>query len=280
VKSIQLIFYDLVKTLKVQYLCLLIIIIWLGGCSASQPVNTPFSFVFIADTSPANPFVTESEFLSKAYNAISKEGINYIFHGGNSAYGGLSLQGIRDYDLSRHYKANIGYLKSSGLYFYTVPGPRDLHDNKLKVFQRFSSPSLYKSFNYGKLHIVMLTLFKGMGMELYKEQLAWLKRDLKSSGYGSTIFVSYEAPKFKNKKNGEILFKGVLKNAQKCTSAVYIFASGVKAEKKHVAGVSEISLPCGGFCLKSYNYRRTTTYYVVDCKGTDCKYRPVNIHSK
>jgi len=254
--------------------------IWLGGCSASQPVNTPFSFVFMADTAPSNPFDIEAEFLKKAYSSIHKEGINYLFHGGNSAYGGLSLQGIRIYDLQRHFSANKSYMKSLGIYGYIVPGPMDLHNNKLKVFQRFSSPSLYQSFNYGPLHVVMLTLFKDMEESLYKKQLLWLKEDLKSSGFASTLFVSYDAPDIKSKKKGRIFFKEVLRQAEKCASAIFISAAAPIAEKKHQGQLRSLSLPCGGFFPKGYYYRKQTTYYVVDCKGTDCKYRPVNIHSK
>jgi 3',5'-cyclic AMP phosphodiesterase CpdA len=141
----------------------------------SENRTEEFEIYVFGDTQVSGP--DEINYLMKCISSIDREKPLFVITEGDNVYNTLNL-----------YPEYLKAMSTMNLPIYYVPGNHDLNfeskndEFSLNTFNDLVSPSYY-SFNYGKIHFVVLDdVFwdgKSYHGEFGEKQLNWLKNDLK-----------------------------------------------------------------------------------------------------
>lgn len=173
-----------------------------AGCAApQQKPGHGIKFVVMGNTSPASPFTGYPEKLEFVFQTINQENPMMVMHTGNIIQGGSEWMGVTRKDIDRQYEKFIEQKKTLRPIIHILAGEKDLYNNSLDLFKKYSGERLYYSFNYGNIHFILLHVLS-RDHRIDRDQMKWLKRDLETNRYAAAIFVFTHYPVLSSPQSG------------------------------------------------------------------------------
>ncbi|HON78476.1 MAG TPA: metallophosphoesterase [Spirochaetota bacterium] len=183
------------------------------SCS-SMPKGDPgtFRFIITGNTYAESPFKGRNMRVSPTIRAINRDNPVFVVHIGDMIFGGHDWMGIKRLDITRQFRdfhENITCLRPL---LFTVKGEMDLLDGSDEFYRKYTQRTSRYSFNYGALHCIVLDSCNGDDPGINKEQLTWLKKDIRRYKQAPGILVFLHHPVFTNDSNADPDF--TLKNPE------------------------------------------------------------------
>ena len=239
--------------------------------ACSRQIGGPYpnriKFVLTGNTHPASPFIGFTKKLPKLIQFINKDNPALTIHTGNNVHGGNDWMGVNNNDLVRQFKIYDTKISQLSSPLFVTIGEKDLFNQSQALFKKFTKRDVVYSINYGTVHFAFVGLIRTKSKSI-KQQIEWLKKDLRKNHESKAIFIVTHMPVFtkhwpKLSNKNAALFHKTIKNHQ--VKAVFS-GNHKRYSKKIVDSINYITVGCGGF-TKEEHYRSYYQYYIVNYDG-------------
>ncbi|HOT45731.1 MAG TPA: metallophosphoesterase [Spirochaetota bacterium] len=267
--------YRITRTIRALLAALLVA----AGCAApQQKPGHEIKFVVLGNTSPASPFTGYAEKLEFVFQAINQENPMMVIHTGNIIQGGTEWMGVTRNDIDRQYETFLGQKKLLRPLIHILAGEKDLYNNSLELFTRYTGERLYYSFNYGNIHFILLHVLS-RDHRIDRDQIKWLKRDLETNRYAAAIFVFTHYPVLSSPqsgirhKDGDELHRLFVQYPVKA-----VISGSVKNTYEYDKdGIRYAAAGCYGYNYEDWHWSYTQ-YYVAAYDGTKLNLKGVRVN--
>ncbi|MCP4137918.1 MAG: hypothetical protein GY754_43550 [bacterium] len=263
--------------LKFTYITLISLFFFsCSGSTRSEPV--PLRFIIFGNTNPASPFTGNAENLPRVISYINMENPALVIHSGNIIHGGYEWMGIKEADLVRQYKNFNSKTALLTPTLYTIAGEKDLFNDSIDLYKKYTGKYPNYSFNYSNNHLVVLSAGKKTKNLTSEYDIQWLKNDLERHKDSSAIFVFTHHPLFyysRQKLRGpkaEELHQLFRKYPVKA-----VFSGSVPGYHEiSKDSIRYIIAGCGGY-TKEEKYLTRTQYYIITFNGKTLRISPKSV---
>jgi acid phosphatase type 7 len=243
----------------------------------------PLRFAVIGNTYPESPFQVTGERLRDIVKEINKDNPVFIIHIGDMIFGGRDSVGIKRDDIDRQFSRFFRCASALGPAMYTVIGDKDLFNGSSEMHARYSKCRPYYSFNYGRLHFIILNSTDKTPGEIGSEQFGWLAGDLTAYKDSPAIIVFIHHPVIVPKKAGLSSEQHICKDPDRLHKILekYPVKAVISGElsafyQERKGGIDYFILGCGGY-NESDRYKNYINYYIIDYISGDIKITPQKI---
>lgn len=241
------------------------------GCSSGMK-RSPNSlrFALTGNTYPVSPFKLPSEKIRSVFNAINQDNPVFLVHLGDIIFGGHDWMGMSTDEFTRQFNQFSRYASVLKSILYTVRGEKDFFNDSPELYYKYTKRQGSYSFNYGKIHFVVLDTNGTPPERIGNAQLKWMRKDLRSYQNASAIFIFahnvFCKKGSRDSDPGRFIYKEYKElHALLREYPVKAVFSGHDDDFQQVKidGISYITAGCGSF-NSSGKYQKDNNYYIVD----------------
>lgn len=191
----QFIFNSLPLYLIYIVLCFSSVLLSCGSIDTKKE-SANISFAIIGNTYCSTPYREPGCKLNPAFADINKDNPLFVIHAGDMICGGARWMGIKRKDVENQYVSLYSLISGLKPILYNVKGEMDLLGSSAEIYMKYSHRSLYYSFNYGKIHFIIMDTIDPEAGKISEKQIKWLEKDLQYNRDSEAIFIFTHHPLF------------------------------------------------------------------------------------
>ena len=241
------------------------------SCAGSRfgPDDLRLRFAVIGNTSPESPFSGFMQKFSDLISAVNTENPVIVIHTGNMIHGGHDWMGINEKDMERQFALYFSRIQSIKSTVYDMPGEKDCFNASSALYEKYSGKGSRYSFNYDKIHILMVPLVNMVNLSL-ESQISWIEEDLRKHRSSQSILVITHMPLFNN--TGAHLQDAAAERVhgifRKYPVKAVLSGSSAKMHETVKDNIRYIVTGCGGFSAEE-KHKNLFQYYMVIFNGQE-----------